>query len=605
MQSASLNQPASPPPPNHSDPAIARTALQSLDAQAALLPYALVFFGVALPIFAWACSFAADRVWMTASFVVFAINWAMFYAIIDWQKRHPEALGDVNLRSRIHILGGLLWAGALAQISVVALGAGTAREPLLLLTVGGAAACIFFSAPNLAALLIITPAAAAPPLLALYVDPSTQTTARLGLGGIALVMALSLILNRLLRRMFTLANEHDALLEERARSFDEAEALAKTKSDLVATLSQEIRTGLTGIAHTLGAAGAGGRSAPTREQLNAALGSAQELIAVLNATLDTVSAESGLLDLDPRPFDIAALAHEAVAEARPLAAAKGLELNVHVDDGLAYGGGVVADETRTRQILANLIGNAIKYTVRGRIEVRLEPPAAGRVRLEVADTGPGLTPEELELAFQPFQRIARTGAGVSGAGLGLSLSRRLAALMKGEVSAESAVGVGSCFRLDLPFDTNVRLPQPAGAPETQPAPGRGARALRVLIAEDDPLNAAMLRAALEQLGHHVLHAQDGRRAVDLAQVCDVDLIMLDGAMPELDGPAVARAVRALAGASATAPIVAVIGGDAEEAEAFADVGVDQALRKPVTVASVARAIAGALHEEPPRLKAVS
>jgi len=127
----------------------------------------------------------------------------------------------------------------------------------------------------------------------------------------------------------------------------------------------------------------------------------------------------------------------------------------------------------------------------------------------------------------------------------------------------------------------------------------------VLIAEDDPLNAAMLRAALEQLGHHVLHAQDGRRAVDLAQVCDIDLIMLDGHMPEMEGPGVARAIRALAGASASAPIVAVIGGDAEEAKAFADVGVAQALRKPVNVAGVARAIAAALREEPPRLKAVS
>jgi len=604
MQSASFNQPDLTPP-DRGNLAIRTTALQSLDTQAALLPYALVFFGVALPIFAWVCSFAADRVWMTASFAIFAINWAMFYATIDWMRRHPGQQSNVNLRSRIHILGGLLWAGALAQITAVALGAGAAREPLLLLAVGGAAACIFFSAPNLAALLIVTPAAAAAPLLALHIDPATQATGRLALGGIALVMALSLILNRLLRRMFTLANEHEALVEERARSLDEAEKLAKTKSDLVATLSQEIRTGLTGIAHTLGAAGAGGRSAPTREQLNAALGSAQELIAVLNATLDTVSAESGMLDIEHRPFDIAALAREAVLEARPLAAAKGLELGVHVDDSLAGAGAVIADMARTRQILANLIGNAIKYTVRGRIEVRLEPPAAGRVRLEVADTGPGLTTDELELAFQPFQRIARTGAGIPGAGLGLSLSRRLAVLMKGEVSAESAMGVGSCFRLDLPFDSSIRLDPPAPAPETQPVPGRTARSLRVLIAEDDPLNAAMLRAALEQLGHHVLHAQDGRRAVDLAQVCDVDLIMLDGHMPELEGPGVAQAVRALAGASARAPIVAVIGGDADEAKAFLDVGVGQALRKPVNVASVARAIAAALREEPPRLKAVS
>jgi len=584
--------------------ALRKTALQSLDAQAALLPYALAFFGVALPIFAWACSFATDRVWMTASFAVFAVNWAMFYAIIDWFRRYPDQLANVDRRTRIHILGGLLWAVALAQITVVAVGAGPAREPLLLLATGGAAACIFFSAPNLAALLIITPAAATAPILALQAGGSTL--GRLALGGIALVTALSLILNRLLRRTFALTNAHEALIEARARSLGESEQLAKTKSDLISTLSREIRTGLTGIADTLSAAGAGagGRSTPTREQLAAALGSAQELISVLNATLDTVGAESGALDLASRPFDIAALAREVVQAARPLAAAKGLELGLHVEDDLADAGAVVADETRTRQVLANLIGNAIKYTVRGRIEVRIEPPADGRLRLEIADTGPGLSPEELEQAFLPFQRIARTGAGVPGAGLGLSLSRRLASLMKGELSAESAVGVGSCFRLGLPFDTSVRL-EPAVDIAEPPAPARAGRALRVLIAEDDPLNAAMLRAALEQLGHHVLHAQDGRRAVDLAQVCDVDLFMLDGQMPELEGPDVARAVRALPGASARSPIVAVIGGDAQEAQAFAAVGVDQALRKPVSVASVARAIAAALHEGSPRLKAAS
>ena len=602
MHVASTSQ-ASPPPSARNDSAPRKTALQSLDAQAALLPYVLVFFGVALPIFTWACSFAADRVWMTASFVIFAINWAVFYAIIDWLKRHPDQQTNVELRTRIHIFGGVLWAGALAQITWVALGAGPAREPLLLLATGGAAACIFFSAPNMASLLIVAPAAAAAPLLALHSDPASQVIGRLALGGIALVMALSLILNRLLRRTFAMTNAHDALLEERARSLDEAERMAKTKSDLVSTLSREIRTGLTGIAHTLGAAGAGGRSAPTREQLSAALGSAQDLIAVLNATLDTVGAESGDLDLEFQPLDIAAIAREVVVAARPLAAAKGLELNVHADEGLNAAGAVIADPTRTRQILTNLIGNAIKYTVRGRIEVRLEPPTEGRIRLEVADTGPGLTPEELEQAFQPFQRIARTGAGVPGAGLGLSLSRRLAALMQGELSAESALGVGSCFRLDLTFDTDVHLDPPASATDVDATAAR--RALRVLIAEDDPLNAAMLRAALEQLGHHVLHAQDGRRAVDLAQVCDIDLFMLDGHMPEMEGPGVAQAVRRLQGASGRAPIVAVIGGDADEAVAFAEVGVSQALRKPVNVASVARAIASAFNQEPPRLKAVS
>jgi len=266
----------------------------------------------------------------------------------------------------------------------------------------------------------------------------------------------------------------------------------------------------------------------------------------------------------------------------------------------------VADAIRVRQVLTNLVGNAVKYTVRGRIELRLEPLGDDRVRLEVADTGPGLSAEELEQAFQPFQRVARTGAGVPGAGLGLSLSRRLAHLMGSEVSAESAVGVGSCFRLDMPIDRAAHVePAPPPAESTSDTPARPARALRVLIAEDDPLNAAMLRTVLEQLGHQTLLAHDGRRAFDLAQICDVDLIMLDGHMPEMDGPDAARAIRALPGAGGRAPIVAMIGGDADEAQAFQKAGVEEVLRKPVNVASVARAIAAAMREEQPRLRVVS
>jgi signal transduction histidine kinase/ActR/RegA family two-component response regulator len=590
------------------DAAAKSAALQSLDAQTALLPYALAFFGVSLPIFAWACSFAEDRPWMSASLAIFAINWAAFYANIDWMKRHPERISDVGLRTRVHILGGLLWAAALTQITIVGMGAGPARDSMLLLAVGGAAACVFFSAPNLAVLLIVGPAASAAPLLALCGDPSSRPMGRLALAAIALVMALSLILNRLFRRLFALASEREILVEERARSLDEAERLAKSKSDLVATLGHEIRNGLTGVAHVLSAAGGGGRSAPTRQQMNAALSSAQDLIAVLNATLDTVAAESGDLTLEHRAFDLPGLARDVAQVLRPQAAAKGLELAVHVDDALAAAGAgaVVADAARTRQILTNLLGNAVKYTVRGRIEVRLDQLGADRVRLEIADTGPGLSTEELEIAFQPFQRIARTGAGVPGAGLGLSLSRRLAHLMRGEVSAESALGVGSCFRLDLPFDPTARFESPALVSEqTGDEPLRQIRGMRVLIAEDEPLDTAMLRTALEQLGHHVLHAHDGRRAYDLAQICDVDLIMLDGQMPEMNGPDAARAIRGLSGASGRAPILAVIGGDAEEAGAFLAAGVEQVLRKPVTVANVARAIAAAIREDHPKLRAVS
>jgi len=574
-------------------------ALASLDAQAGLLPYALAFFAVALPFYAWAGSFAPDRAWMSLSFVVFAINWACFYAVIDWLKRHPETRADARRRTRIHIMGGQLWAGAIAQITGLGLGAGPERESILLMAVGAGATCVFFSAPSLPALLIVGPAACAPPLLALYADDASRPTGRIMLAAVALVMALSLILNRLFRRLFALASEREALIGDRDRSLNEAGALARSKSDLIATLSDEIRNGLTGVAHVLAAAaGRGGRSAPSREQLNAALASAEELLSVLEATLDTETASAGRLTLVRRPFDPGRLAREAALTHRAAAAAKGLELAVHVDESLIGAhGAVVGDAARTRQIIASLVGNAVKYTMRGRVEVRVERLGEALVRLEVADTGPGLTADELEVAFQPFRRIERTGAGVPGAGLGLSLARQLAGLMGGSISVESALGVGSCFRLDLPFDPMARVDRVADPDAATASTAEGARTLKVLIADDDPLATAMLRAVLEQLGHHVLHAQDGRRALDLAQVCDIDLVMLGSQLAPTDGPQTIRALRALTGSAGDAPIIAIIGGDAEEAQACLQAGADDVLRKPISVAGAARALAAVTRDE--------
>jgi CheY-like chemotaxis protein len=189
--------------------------------------------------------------------------------------------------------------------------------------------------------------------------------------------------------------------------------------------------------------------------------------------------------------------------------------------------------------------------------------------------------------------------GLPGAGLGLSLSRELARLMGGEIGAESALGVGSRFWLDLPYDPTADAP----AESAEPADAKlamaqsGARGLRVLVAEDDSLNAAVLRAVLEQLGHQVVHAHDGRRALELAEFCHFDLIMLDGRMPHMTGPETARGIRTLAGGARETPIIAVIGGDAEEVEACLAAGVEEVLRKPVTVAAVARAVAAAVRRD--------
>lgn len=571
---------------------------QALDTQSSLLPYALGAFAISLPIYVWAGSHAPNAVWMTASFAIFAVAWGVFYAIVNWMKR-PEAAGDLRRRGQLHIAGGLIWALAVLQVAAFAASAGSAKPALMMTAVAAAVIIIFFTAPWLPSLLIVGFAAAAGPLCFLLGRPEEQQMANLASGALALGLALALILNRILRRQFALAAERETLIAERVGRMEEARQLAQSKSDLVATLSHEIRNGLTGVAHVLASAvGHNGRSAPSREQLSAALDAANDLISVLNTTLDSETAEAGRLEVDAHPFDAVALVRDLILLNRPNAAAKGLELTLHVAGELAAAecGAAVADAHRTRQILANLLSNALKFTVRGRVEARIDISPSGRLAVEIADTGPGLATEELAQAFEPFNRIARTSAGTSGAGLGLSLSRQLARLMGGELSAHSAVGVGSCFRLELPFDAEARPTadaEPFREPATVASNGAPSR-LRVLIAEDDALNAAMLRAVVEQLGHQVVHAIDGRRAVDLARVCEFDLLMIDGRMPNLDGPAAIGAIRALDGAMSQVPIIAVIGGDADEAAECSQAGADAVLRKPVSVTAVARAVADAV-----------
>ncbi len=572
-------------PPAEFERAIQR---QALDAQIRLLPYALGFFGICLPVFLMVGAYAVNAAWLGVCLGAYAINWALFYAVVDWLKRKPGAVENVRLRLNVQNAGALLWAIALFQTSAFAAQAGPVSQTLLVLCAGAAAGIIFFTSPSLPTLLIVGPIAAAGPVLQLKSNPASYYTGTLALSGLALAMALALILNRHLREHFALNLERDGLIEDRESALGEAKRLAKSKSDLVATLSHEIRNGLSGVAHVLaGAVGAGSRGAPSREQMKAALHAARDLVDVLDATLDSETAEAGRLSVGARPLDLPRLTHELVLLHRPNASAKGLVLAAQVDPSLENAAGAaVGDSARVRQVLNNLVGNAVKYTVRGRIEVRCLLVSPYVARIEVVDSGPGLTPQEITQAFEPFTRVDRTGAGVPGAGLGLSLSRQLAQLMGGDVSADSALGMGSRFWLDLPFDPTAS----ADEATLHAIHDSGPRPMRVLVIEDDQLNAAMLRAVLEQLGHKVLHAQDGERGLELLRLGDLDLVMLDGRMPGMDGPETALAIRALDGAKGQVPIVAVIGGDAEEADAMRQAGCDCVLRKPVTVAGVARAV---------------
>lgn len=568
-----------------------RQVQQALDAQRALIPHAVVAFALALPVYIWAASQASNASWMAATLVIFVVNWGAFYLVARWLNR----VADIPLvqRSRVQLMGGLLWTVAVWQISALADNAGPARESLLMIAVAGGIICLFFTATTRLALLLVGPLALAPPLAAMLFHPSSHETGVTAWAGSALAFALALMMNQMFRRHFSLAAEREVLMLERAESLRLAETLARAKSDLIEILSHEIRNGLSGVTQVLSAAvGRGGRVAPSREQLGAALTQAQDLMHVLTTTLDSETAESGALVLDRAPFDPVTLLSDLLLLFRHQANAKQLELTLQIDPQLQgkTHGAVHGDASRVRQILSNILSNALKYTVRGRVEVRMSLASARHLSIEIADTGPGLDADELRRAFEPFRRIERTSAGVPGAGLGLSLSRQLADLMGARLSVSSAQGIGSCFALDLDFDPECER-------ETQRAPRLAAandeRSLRVLVAEGDALNAAMLRAMLEQLGHQVVHASSSRRALELSTLFDFDLILVDGQLADLNGPRTASGVRALETVTTRSPIIGVTGGDPEDAMAFMAAGADSVLLKPMTVATVARAIAEA------------
>lgn len=251
---------------------------QGMKAQAALLPFALLAFGVSLPVFVWVAGHAENAEWMSAGFAAFAVGWAAFYGVVNWLK--TPAATDLRRRARVQIMAGLIWAVAILGLAAFANFAGPVRETLLLLILGAAMVCVVFTATWLPSLLIVAPVAVAGPLVVLFLDPSDQPTARLALGAAALGLALALVVNRILRRQYALAAERELLLAERAEQAEAARRFARVKSDLVDSLSDELRDGLTGVAHVLAAA-ARGRAAPTRQQIGVALDAVNELLTIV------------------------------------------------------------------------------------------------------------------------------------------------------------------------------------------------------------------------------------------------------------------------------------------------------------------------------------
>lgn len=379
-------------------------------------------------------------------------------------------------------------------------------------------------------------------------------------------------------------------LEARRR---EAEDGAAAKSQFLATISHELRTPLNGVLGMLDLMLRQPLEAGQRERAEIARRSAEYLLDLLNDVLDLSKLEADGITINAAPVDPVQLAEEVVALLSTVAAERQIELSVFVEGAMPSR--VLGDAMRIRQVMFNLVGNAIKFTDTGSVELRLcyEERDGGRLEVVVRDTGIGIGENDRRMLFQRFSQVHHADAQQrGGTGLGLAISKQLVELMGGEISVESVEGLGSTFRFWIRaadcVEASIVAPEAgADAPAVVPA--------RILVAEDNPTNQKILLAYLEIAGHDVELVTDGAEAVARAADERFDLILLDIQMPVMDGLEAARRIRAGGGRSAGAPIIALTAsanhGDRERILAA---GVTDYLTKPVAMTPLFAVIAAAM-----------
>lgn len=333
--------------------------------------------------------------------------------------------------------------------------------------------------------------------------------------------------------------------------------------------------------------------ASQRHLVRTAASSGMSLMDILNDVLDHSKIEAGKLHLIPGPTSIHSLAISVIALFRANAESKGLQLHLDLDPMVADW--VVADAQRLKQVLLNLIGNAIKFTERGGVTLRLRgepaPDGFAGISFEVSDTGVGISAEAVPALFQPFHQVAREDRRrVGGTGLGLAISQRIAEAMKSKIVVQSETGMGSRFHFSLVLERDqtpthsVPIDSAMGGLD-----GDDGLTGKVLIVEDNEVNRMIAREMLISLGLDVLEAGDGQQALDVLDRADVDLIIMDCLMPVMDGYETAREVRrreAQSGASRT-PIVALTANAFDEdAERSRQAGMDGHMAKPYSRAQL-------------------
>ncbi len=375
--------------------------------------------------------------------------------------------------------------------------------------------------------------------------------------------------------------------EELRQAKERAERADAAKTEFLATVSHEMRTPLNGILGLCRLLLTGQLHAGERRYAMSIMRCGHGLLDQVNDILDLRKIEDGKLDLDPAPCALLPVLEEVVATVEGLANEKGIDLDLDIAPEVPEL--VVVDRQRLRQILVNLVGNAVKFTERGGVDLRVDiEPAPERsgsgemLRLAVRDTGIGIPADRRAAIFEKLEQADPTIARrFGGSGLGLAIVRHLLDAMQGSIRVDSAEGLGSVFTVTIPLQRVIEPALPA-------RPGRllpisRVRSLALLLVEDDAINREVALGLLSDAGHRITVAETGEKALELATRRRFDAILLDIRLPDIDGPEVARRIRALEDADrAAVPIVAVTANVfAADRARYITAGIDAVIEKPI------------------------
>ncbi len=381
-----------------------------------------------------------------------------------------------------------------------------------------------------------------------------------------------------------LSNLPLALLDARQRELTaDLRRTSEARAEFLAAMSHEIRTPMTGVLGMADLLASEDLGARQRSYVDAMRSSGRHLLSIINDILDFSRIESGKLELEVVDFSLRESIEHLRSLAHPLAVERGLPLHFRLDEVPVDA--LRGDPLRLRQVLLNLVGNAIKFTEQGSVAVTVTPASAqggrwpGRCASPLQDTGIGIEPAKLEQLFAPFTQADRSIARqYGGSGLGLAISQRLVQAMGGELQATSVPGEGSTFWFELLLATgDARAVAVVENAQAQPVSPR-----RILVAEDVEINRQILRAALVRQGHHIVFVPDGAQALERVQREPFDIVLMDVQMPVLDGVEATRRIRKLPGPVSGIPIIGLTANVmARERERYLGAGMNACLPKPV------------------------